>query len=213
MLRVEIALHELLMGCEMFRVNSLVGQRDKPRILAIVICIAIPPAASIWHSKSTRARAHDAHATSNIGSEKASVALFAPLDSSMVEVSVATGDAVKKGQLLFKTEAQELENRLVLTTSYLNKTEVYARAGVRLGDTGPDVWLARADVLRQQKEALARMIESMSVRSPIDGFVAGIRKELPAGESVPAGTLMAIVTTEPPSEQEFPKGMHMLDVN
>ncbi|HEY2251563.1 MAG TPA: efflux RND transporter periplasmic adaptor subunit, partial [Planctomycetaceae bacterium] len=118
--------------------------------------------------------------------------LFAPHDGEVVELIARSGQPVKAGELLVRLKSDELQTKLLTATTQLAEKRqsafaIESQLSQREAASTPATEIELQGKLQQfkveiegaklQVESLQRQIDSLSVRSPIDGVVATFRLE------------------------------------
>lgn len=125
----------------------------------------------------------------------AAVTLYTPAAAQVEAIEAAQGDAVKKGQVLFRLRSPELTHELEKLESdraSLRWRAEYMRMN-REGAADVPAALRELSALERRIAELKKRTALLEVRSPVDGRVADRTEPLAVGEWLPDGEALAVV--------------------
>lgn len=125
----------------------------------------------------------------------AAVTLYTPAAAQVEAIEAAQGDAVKKGQVLFRLRSPELAHELEKLESdraSLRWRAEYMRMN-REGAADVPAALRELSALERRIAELKKRTALLEVRSPVDGRVADRMEPLAVGEWLPDGQALAVV--------------------
>ena len=129
------------------------------------------------------------------GNAGSAEALYTPAAAQVEAIEAAQGDAVKKGQVLFRLRSPELAHELEKLESdraSLRWRAEYMRMN-REGAADVPAALRELSALERRIAELKKRTALLEVRSPVDGRVADRMEPLAVGEWLPDGQALAVV--------------------
>ncbi len=121
--------------------------------------------------------------------------LFPPTASRLADILVKPGQKVSKGQVLFRFESPQIEQRLRLVKINLaEKRKRLERAAADLRDKAQLQPLqSEYDTLASKRKGFERELERLTVRAPFDGQIQDISRQLHNGRWVKATQHLATI--------------------